>query len=204
MREVLGEALARQLVDHAQRAVLRETGQAERGPTGAAKPRTAKVKFAETAERSADSKVVRRIARMVLHIAAWMGTHGDGRTGSSAQRGRLAMGWLVKWVGVQRRELARYLAVLRRAGVMDSWQPPQTSGMPRGSNTGMCFAVYRFCQGVPAALRARLECWRQKMAPKAARELSAPATAAQAPRTGTMPASVAAILAMNSGPPSTP
>lgn len=96
---------------------------------------------------------IRRAAIVLVLICQWLGP--TGRTGHRAQGSRLRVDVLADRAGVSIREIERYLAVLRQAGILKNWQPPKSSGLPAGIS-GHCFNLYELVAGIPKALEAHL------------------------------------------------
>lgn len=142
-----GSALAGKLVDRVRRATLRDI----RAPREAwkptkkggeyAPPRSTIVEFSGDYVHGANSPVVRRAAQLFALIASWCGP--DGRTGHHKQGHSLNLRYLADKLGLEDpREVQRYLAVLRAAGLVAVWQPPDSSGCMKGNLSGHCFNLY--------------------------------------------------------------
>lgn len=125
----------------------------------------------------ANAEVVRRMARTFVLIASWIGP--NGRTGHKLQGHRLNVSHLASRIGVDAREIDRYLAVFRSAGLLTCWQPPTTSDAPKGNKSGHCFNLYEL-PNVPAELVALLASFHRAWWPRSAAVIvSAPAHGAQ-------------------------
>lgn len=114
---------------------------------------------------------IRRAAIVLVLICQWFGP--SGRTGHRAQGSRLRVDVLADRAGVSVREIERYLAVFRQAGILKNWQPPKSSGLPSGIS-GHCYALYELAAGIPRELERHLarfhRAWWPRRAPLAAPE----------------------------------
>lgn len=124
--------------------------------------------------RHACSFVLRICERMAIdsgmaaHRKLWLGRvyETDPSTGKRRYVRAPRQGGLAGRVGVCRRELERYTAILHVAGIMQVWQPKKDKGarapdgLPR-TQRGEIYAYnrYRLIDGVPAELRDHLVAW---------------------------------------------
>lgn len=208
LARVFGEALAARFIDAATRAVLTdvksETRKLSSKGVPYAPPGSAVAGFAPTARRTSESAPVRHMAIMLLTVlerlppggsrvasrGLWLGNPNPGqRQPPNSVAGR---------VGVEVRELERYLAVFRTAGILEAWQPPATSGSPK-SRRGHCYNVYDLAVPMPRELTETLEAWRaaHQTQERAAvrRAAEAPAAPERAKPTESAAAVAAALLA---------
>jgi hypothetical protein len=185
MREALGDDLGSRVVDTVQRAIFSSAGGAQVNLAGFPIRYTATVELREP-HRLADSALVRRVCEYVLRLCGWMGLEGDGRTGRAGQGAALSVGHLGRLLEVSDRTLTRENVVLRATGLMDIWQPPQTSKAPKGDHSGHCFQMFRWAGGMPAPLRAILTAWQNRG--RSTGRVQPPSVAAQAPQAAQAPA----------------
>lgn len=155
----VGAERAARVIDVARRAVLRDV----RAPREAYKPardtgelyappRSARAELGEIVH-GPNAPCVRRAALLYTWICSWLGPRG--RTGHAKQEHRLNVGALAAKVGLEDpREVERYLAVFRQAGLLRAWQPPRSSGLPYGRLSGHCFSLYEL--DVPPELEKHL------------------------------------------------
>lgn len=138
-----------------------------------APPRTARATFELKPIREANSLCVRRMALVWCQLASWLGP--NGRTGHRAQGHRLNVAELAKRAGsldrpLSVREVERYLAAFESAGLIKRWQPPKSSGAPKGTRSGHCFNLYALPAGkLPPQLEKQLQRFHAAWWPRAAR-----------------------------------
>lgn len=177
----LGKALAREVVRVACSAKLREVRAprevliriTRKGrPHHFAPPRSARVQLGRAPVHGANADHVRRMALMLVHVLSWLGP--DGRTGHHRQEARLRVDVLRAKCGLEdRREVQRYLAVFRSAGILQAWQPPayDENGVrnqcPVGPS-GHCFNFYELAGDVPPELERALASFHRSWWPRRA------------------------------------
>lgn len=167
----LGAELAEKVIALAVRVKVRTVRGAEISEAGRPIPRTATVTVESHPIRGARHPFVRGLCRLLVTICGYL-RPGAKRTGHRGEEGRIAVGALARYKGLRpdrseglsRRELGRWLTVLRVGGVLQSWQPPPGSGMPTGVHSGYCLAVYELAGGVPPTLAERIRRWWGKSA----------------------------------------
>jgi len=169
LRVGLGRALAAKVVRAARCAKLREVHapreliRITRSGRAHAPPRTARVELGSVVH-DANALHVRRLALMAVHILGWLGP--AGRTGHERQGARLRVDVLAQRCALRdkpldRKEVQRYLAVLRSAGILSAWQPPAydehgvRNTLPVGPS-GHCFNFYELAGDVPPELERAL------------------------------------------------
>lgn len=169
----IGAALAGRFVDVMRRVVLRDV----RAPREAYKPardtgklfappRSARVELGELVH-DANAPTVRRAAQLFVLICSWLGP--KGRTGHRKQGHRLNVPELARRVGLEDpREVERYLAVFRSAGLLVVWQPPASSGNAKGNISGHCFNLYELPE-IPPELERHLAAFHHAWWPRRAR-----------------------------------
>jgi hypothetical protein len=168
MRETFGEELGAKFMDAATRAVLTdvksETRKRSESGLMFAPPRTAVAGFAPTALRDAESAPVRAMAILLITVleafepggsrvasrGLWLGNPNAEHQPPNSVAGR---------IGRSVRELQRYLAVFRWAGILEAIQPPSKSGSVKGKK-GHCYNVYMLAVPMPLTLHETLASWR--------------------------------------------
>lgn len=178
-----------------------------------APPRTARATF-RRARPARDTRETTRQALAFLLVLSWM-RPSTKRTGSYRQQARLWLGkarelergenpgGLAGRCGVSVRELQRYFAVWRSAGLVGSWQPPQSSGLAKGKS-GHCFNLYELQVPMPPEAVERLKRYdRAAPATGAAAPVSSLAAPDQRPLSESAQRAAAAFLARIAGPPDT-
>lgn len=213
LTKCFGEALTAKFLDAATRAILTDVKSEVRKLSAKGKPfappGTAVAGFAPSPVRESESAPVRYMAVLLLtvlerlppggsRVAArglWLGNPNAERQAPNSVAGR---------VGRTVRELERYLAVFRTAGILEAWQPPANSGSPK-SRKGHCYNVYELAVPMPLELNETLEAWR---AAHKRKERETVRRAAEAPRTPERPQptesaakTAAALLARFAPPP---
>ena len=149
------------MIDAGRRAKLRAIGGGDR-----AVPRSATCTLEPAPLHAADSDPVRRLARLTLLICSWIGP--KGRTGRPEQGHRLNTRWLALRLGCSVREVERYLTVLRSSGLIQTWQPPTSSGCPKGNISGHCFNLFELVGEIPPELERHLAAFHRAWWPKTA------------------------------------
>lgn len=214
-RVAIGGQLTDRFMQAASSAELRGVRSEVRKPSRAgrlyAPPRTARATFGR-ARRGRDTPELARQALAFLLVLSWM-RPSTKRTGSYRQQARLWLGkardleegenpgGLAGRCGLSVRELQRYFAVWRSAGLLGSWQPPQSSGCAKGKS-GHCFNLYELQVPMPVEAVERLKRY-DKAEPATA--AAAAGSSQGAPDHRPMPESTqkaaAAFLARVTGPP---
>ena len=144
-------------------------------------PRSTLARVSPYPIKGANSLDVRRMALALTLILACI-RPGARRVNPRAYE-LLNVKTLAWRVGVSERELDRYLAIFRMAGILKAWQPPGESGCHKGSS-GHCFALYEMLEEQPPELRSELEAYYGKArAAERAALTQAPHAAARAPAT---------------------
>lgn len=117
-------------------------------------PRSARAELGELVHE-ANAPTVRRMALVFVIVCSWLGP--TRRTGHHRQGHALRVDVLAEKAGCSVREVERYLAVLRSAGILRCWQPPSSSGLPKGNRSGHCFNLYELtCEQLPPELEREL------------------------------------------------
>jgi hypothetical protein len=167
-----------------------------------APPRTARVEIGRSPVHDANARCVRRLALMLVHVLGWLGP--AGRTGHARQAARLRVDVLADKCALggrplDRKEIQRYLAVLRSAGILSAWQPPAydengvRNTLPVGPS-GHCFNFYELTGDVPPELERALASFHRLWWP---RRVAAPLVPKGAPVDG---AGIAAALRARKAP----
>ena len=143
--EALGERQGRQLIRAAVRACLRET-------KGDGTPRSASPSFRDAPLRNAHSEVVRRAASLYLQILQWARPWGQT---FRAQSPGLYFRRIAALLGIGPRQFARYVALLRAAGLLSTRQPPPLA------NGQQQYQVYEMAE-IPREVAVQLQRWRQR------------------------------------------
>jgi len=210
LRLVVGDALAERTITAAVRVRhLEGTGEGLRPSPKIRHRGTAKVEFAPEQVRPTTELCVRRMVLLVLMILEklppkgdriisrqlWLGPHTGPGVGES----------LAARLGCSVREIERYLVVLRQAGVLTAYQPPD-GVMPDEyvGRSGKPFNIYRLCGEMPRELLLLLRpayaaearaIERAKEATEAASFLERPESTASPPEPRERKASAAALAA---------
>jgi hypothetical protein len=173
--ERFGEELTAKFLDAATRAVLVDVKSETRKSTARggqyAPPRSAVAGFAPVPLREAESAPVRAMALLLLTVlehfepggsrvasrALWMGNPRAIHQPPNSLAGR---------TGRSVRELQRFLAVFRCAGILEAVQPPSSSGSLKGKK-GHPYNVWILAAPMPVSLHETLAAWRTAHAHKA-------------------------------------
>ncbi len=162
----VGGPLADKVVGAARRAKLRDI-RAPQSLIRTAKsgraylpPTSARAELGELVH-DANADIVRNIATLFVLICSWLGP--TGKTGHDRQKHFLRVDVLAEKLAActpsgkcSVREVERYLTVLRSAGVLACWQPPSSSGLPKGKFSGRCFNLYTLVGDIPPELEREL------------------------------------------------
>lgn len=109
------------------------------------RPRSAKLFVSNVRLRHIESRCARRFVGYALAIAEWQRPWGQRWRGQSV---RLYLPALAASLGLEVRQLARYLCALRTTGIVEDRQPPPVDGKQQ-------YAVYEWRE-MPAELGALL------------------------------------------------
>lgn len=196
MTEALGSSFANRLLGVACAASLRRVTTAPQPPSppSAGDPQAptrrrrkrSRPHIYETPFKDPNAPDVRRLSRLVLEICSWLRPwkqRNGQRTGHEGQLHKLNKRNLSARLGVCTKEVERYLNVLEEGGIIRRWQPPASSGMPRGNISGHCFSVYELVGEMPAPLRLELEHWHGRAGKLERAELAALAVDVEAVET---------------------
>jgi hypothetical protein len=196
LTKCFGEALTAKFLDASTRAILTDVKSAVRKLSSKGKPyappNTAVAGFAPSPVREPESAPVRHMAILLLTVlerlepdgsrvasrALWLGNPNAIHQPPNSLAGR---------VGRTVRELERYLAVFRTAGILEAWQPPSSSGSLK-SKRGHCYNVYSLAVPMPRELTATLAEWRNAHKRKVAADARERAKAPE-PRGAALPPS---------------
>lgn len=177
--EVLGTELAAALVHNTRCATLRNTARGD--------SRRAVTPIGPEPRKSENAPDVRRVAMLLVLICSWMrprdvrGRPGK-RTGHHGQAAALSMSAIGRRLALPgedrerlgEREIERYLALLRTAGILRNWQPPASSKNDKGHLSGHCFQLYELPE-MPRELQQALASWHRAGAAATPPPAAAPA-----------------------------
>lgn len=187
LRSIVGSDRAREVVRAVCSAKLREVRAPREAliritrkgrPHHFARPGTARVQLSRAPVHDANKLHVRRAVLMLVHILGWLGP--AGRTGHKGQGARLRVDMLAERCALRerpldRKEVQRYLAVFRSAGILRAWQPPAydengvRNDLPVGPS-GHCFNFYELAwDEMPAELERALASFHRRWWPRRAR-----------------------------------
>lgn len=110
-----------------------------------------------------NSPTVRNMARVLTLVCSWLGP--NKRTGHALQGHWLNVEHLAKRVGLEVKEVERYLAIFRSQRLLLSWQPPSSSGAPKGNRSGHAFNLYELAS-LPPELERHLKAFHRSWWPK--------------------------------------
>lgn len=173
VRGILTPVLGRQFTDKWLDACVRAVNFS---PVGGGKrcPRSARVRFAAAPQRLVDCPEVRAASAWLVSVLEhlrpgqtkvaagaklWLGNKRKRKDGKAL---RCPPNSLASRMNRCPRQLARYMAVARTAGILDNLQPPPGTVTDRrlvSRRTGHAYAMYQLAGQVPRELAVRLAQW---------------------------------------------
>jgi len=166
LEAVLGSELTERFLATVKRAAVAKTAApreawetSKRTGVRFAPRRSARARFLPMDVRTGEDNCTRRMAVFLLCVLEHLWHAPAHPDKPRVCNWRVYLPRLAARVGVTPRELERYLAIFRSAGLVDAWQPPKTDKTPRHMHgtSGHCYNVYRLNQPIPRALAERLK-----------------------------------------------
>ncbi len=158
----------------AQTRAPRERWEASRRGGEHAPPRSAVAMFSPHPVRDEDDSCTRHQALLLLAVLEQMWWEPHDPSAPRTCGSKLYLPRLAARIGVGVRELDRYLAILRTAGILQAWQPPAKDLPAKMRGKKHAYNVWRLNRALPRPLTERLKRF-QVRGKQAAAEKSRPA-----------------------------